>query len=260
MESNSSGDSPGRVDRAYTRVDHGPVRVGNQWLERVWSGFMGYTTSLIYRPSEFEWAARKNPEFSVEIDGETLSIDDFGEVEWSEECSDLGASLVGVYRHPALELRIEQLAFHEAPALLRTTTLFNSGRRKVKLGPVITENFVLDKPENCSCFMDLEVPSDPAAISKFNEIGAVVAMDYGLLFLAERKAQIILGSQGSAACSVRSLRRQMFVPSQTVSLDRSIIIAFEGDTQLALGRHVPDIKRRMRSHEGAVAKRERETE
>ena len=107
MESNSSVDSPGRVDRAYTRVDHGLVRVGNQWLERVWSGFMGYTTSLIHRPSEFEWAARKNPEFSVEIDGATLNIDDFGEVEWSEECNDLGASLVGVYRHPALELRIE---------------------------------------------------------------------------------------------------------------------------------------------------------
>lgn len=247
-------------ERAYTHIDHGLVRVGNQWLERVWSGFTGRTTSLLHKPGEYEWAAAKNPEFSVDVDGNTLSIEDFGEVEWSEVCDDLGASLVGAYRRPEIEVRIEQLAFHDAPGLLRTATFFNCGRREVKVGPAITESFELDQPENCEYQMNLRVSREPDSGTRFSEIGAVITEERGLILLAESKAQIVLGSQDLAACSVRIGSKEILAPSQLATQARSLLIAFEGDSQAALDRHLPEILRRMRLHDRMMAKREREDE
>lgn len=244
--------------RAYTHVDHGLVRVGNQWLERVWSRFTGRTTSLLHKPGEYEWAAAKNPEFSVDVDGRTLGIEEFGEVEWSEACDDLGASLAGVYKCPKIEVRVEQLAFHDAPGLLRTASIFNCGRRKVKVGPVITESFELDQPENCEYLTDLSRSPEPDAGTEFSEIGAVIAEERGLILLAESKAKIVLGSQDLAACSIRIGSRETLLPSQFAAQDRSLLIAFEGDPQAALAQHLPEILRRMRLRDRMMAKRERE--
>ena len=242
-------------ERAYTRVDHGLVRVGNQWLERVWSSFTGRTTSLLHKPSVYEWAAARNTEFSVDVDGKTLGTEDFGEVEWSEACNELGASLVGVYRRREIEVRMEQLVFHEAPGLLRTATIVNCGRRAVNIGSIITESFELDRPEDTEFRMNLRVSGEPVKGTRFSEIGTVTAGDQGLLLIAESNAQIVLGSQELAACSVRIGGDKILEHSQFAMHDRSLLVPFEGDSQTALDRHLPEILRRMRLHDRMIAKR-----
>lgn len=247
-------------DRAYSRVDHGLVRIGNRWLERVWSGFTGCTTSLLQKHGKFEWAAAKNPEFSIDADGKTLNMDDFGEVEWSEELSELGASIVGVFKHSSLELRIEHMAFHDAPGLLRTSRIFNCGQRKVMVGPVITESFDLDEPEHCQFLMNLEVSGEQIAKCVFDQIGAVIAGEHGLILLSEGRAEIVLGSEDIAACSIRNGTRQILMPSLFAVQARSLLIAFDGDMQPALDLRLPEIQQRMRLHDRMLAKREREDE
>ncbi len=252
----SVSDERNRKDeRGYTYVDHGLARVGNRWLERVWSGFMGHTTSLMQKSGDVEWAAPKSPEFSLDVDGSRLGVDHFGEIEWSEECNELGATLVATHRCPGLELRVEQLAFHDAPGLLRTTTIFNRGRRKVKVGPFITESFELDEPECCQYFMCLKASGEQGTSAGFDQIGAVVAGERGLILLGERNAEIVLGSEDFGACSVRIDDRQILTPSQFATQDRSLLIAFEGDSQAALDRHLPEILLRMRLHDRMMAKR-----
>lgn len=260
MEGDFSGGDLAEDDRAYTRVDHGLVRVGNRWIERVWSGFTGYTTSLLDKHGEFEWAAAKNEEYSVDADGVTLGVSDFAEVEWSEKYNELGASILGVFSHEGLELRLEQLAFHEAPALLRTMTLFNSGRRKVEIGSVTTEDFVLDKPESCTYLVDLKPSGDSATSTTFNQISSVTVRERGLLILAESDVRIELGARELGVCSVLSRHARQLSPSQSVTYERSLLIAFEGDVQAALERYLPDIEGRLRLHECLIARREREEE
>lgn len=260
MDVDSADVHSGDGARAYTRVDPGLVRVGNRWIERVWSGFTGCTTSQLQNPGEFEWAAAKNPEYIIESDGKTLGLADFGEVEWSEELDELGASIAGVFRSESLEIHIEHLAFHDAPGLLRTSRILNCGQREMKVGPILTESFDLDCPEHCEYVTGLEVSGDSSAKRPFDKIGAVVADDRGLILLTEGNAEIVLGSEEIAACSIRDGTKQFLSPLLFAAQARSLLIPFDGEVQAALDRQLPEIERLMRLHERTIAKREREEE
>ncbi len=260
MDADFASVPSGGGERAYTRVDHGLVRVGNRWIERVWSGFSGCTTSLVQKQGEFEWAAAKNPEFSIDVDGKTFGAEEFGEVEWSEACDNLGASLVGIYRRSEVEVRLEHVALHDAPALLRTTTIYNRGQNEVRIGPVITESFELDWPESCKYLMNLKTPGEPNAETRFTEVGAVIRGDRGFLLAALSNAEIVLNSKDLAACSIRILSSEKLRSSQFVVPNVSILIAFEGDSNSSLIRDFPEIQRLLRLHERTKAKREREEE
>ena len=58
--------------KAYTYVDAGTAVLGNDWVERQWSAFLGRTISLVQKPGG-EWVAHANPEFEVVADGRQRS-------------------------------------------------------------------------------------------------------------------------------------------------------------------------------------------
>jgi len=247
-------------ERGYTYVDHGLARVGNRWLERVWSGFMGYTTSLIQKNGDVEWAAPKSPEFSLDAAGSTLGVEDFGELEWSEECNELGATLVATHRRPGLELRVEQLAFHEAPALLRSVTVFNSGSQTIEIGPVIAECIALDNPEVRFRTGDFKQPQEAAVSVGEPALGALVHSGRGLLMLCESEGRIDLGSREPGVCVVRYQGTKAIASSQRWTFGRTLIIPFEGDVLAARDTLIPDIQGRLRLHERLTSKRAMEDE
>ena len=249
-------DEPARDgERGYTYVDHGQARVGNRWLERVWSGFMGHTTSLVQKAGDVEWAAPKSPEFSVEVSGSTLGVEDFGEVDWSEECNELGATLVVTHRRPGLELRVEQLAFHEAPALLRSVTLFNSGGQAIEIGLVIIESIALDNAEVRFCTGDFKQPQEVADLVGKPALGALVHRGRGLLMLCENEGRIDLGSRTPGICSVAIQGAKRLAPSQRAFIGRTFLIAFDGDALAARDTIVADVQGRLRLHEHLRSKR-----
>ncbi len=242
-------------ERGYTYVDHGLARVGNRWLERVWSGFMGHTTSLMQKSGDVEWAAPKSPEFSLDVDGSSLGLDDFGEIEWSEECSELGATLVATHRRPGLELRVEQLAFHDAPALLRSISVFNSGGQAIDIGPVIAECVALDDPEVRFCASDFKQPQATAEFVGKPALGALVRGDHGLLMLCENEGRLELGSRTPGICSVAFQGGKRLAPFQRAFIGRTFLIAFEGDAVTARDTLVTDVQGRLRLHERLASKR-----
>ncbi len=242
-------------ERGYTYVDHGQARVGNRWLERVWSGFMGHTTSLKQKKGDVEWAAPVSPEFSLEVAGSTLGVDDFGEVEWSEECNELGATLVATHRRPGLELRVEQLAFHDAPALLRSVTLLNCGGQAIEIGLVIIESIALDNPEVRFRSGDFKQPEEAAEFAGTPALGAWVHGDRGLLMLCEGEGGIDLGSHTPGICSVVYQGVKRLGASERAFVGRTFLIAFEGDPSAARDTLVPDVQGQLRLHERRISKR-----
>ncbi len=242
-------------ERGYTYVDHGRARVGNRWLERVWSGFMGHTTSLVQKDGDVEWAAPKSPEFFVDVSGSILGVEDFGEVEWSEECNELGATLVATHRCPGLELRVEQLAFHDAPALLRSVSVLNIGGQVLEIGRVIIESIALDNPEVHFRTGDFKQPQAAAEFVGTTALGAWVHGDRGLLMLCEGEGGIDLGSHTPGICSVvyQGLRR--LGASERAFVGRTFLIAFEGDPSAARDTLVPDVQGQLRLHELRISKR-----
>ena len=242
-------------ERGYTYVDHGQARVGNRWLERVWSGFMGHTTSLKQKKGDVEWAAPVSPEFSLEVAGSTLGVDDFGEVEWSEECSELGATLVATHRRPGLELRVEQLAFHDAPALLRSVSVLNIGGQVLEIGRVIIESIALDNPEVHFRTGDFKQPQAAAEFVGTTALGAWVHGDRGLLMLCEGEGGIDLGSHTPGICSVVYQGLKRLGASERAFVGRTFLIAFEGDPSAARDTLVPDVQGQLRLHERRISKR-----
>ena len=242
-------------ERGYTYVDHGQARVGNRWLERVWSGFMGHTTSLMQKEGEVEWVAPTSPEFFLDVDGSTLGVDDFGEVEWSEECDELGATLVATHGCPGLELRIEQLAFHDAPALLRSVTLLNCGGQAIEIGLVIIESIALDNPEVRFRSGDFKQPEEAVEFAGTPALGALVQSGLGLLMLCEDEGRIDLGSRTPGICSVAFRGAKRLAPSQRAFIGRTFLIAFDGDALAARNTIVADVQGRLRLHERLTSKR-----
>jgi len=126
-------------DRAYTRIDFNRASVGNRWLERTWSSFFGTTNSLLHKPGNTEWVIAQNPEFSLSVDGAVVEPMALGEVDISEQCDELGASLVIRKSNVDLSITIVATALHDLPALVRKFTVTNTGESDIQLNSVSSE-------------------------------------------------------------------------------------------------------------------------
>ena len=258
MSNLNSKNGPPKSDRGYTRVDYGQACVGNRWLERSWSAFLGHTTSLLQRPGDTEWVAARNDEYSISVEGESLGITDFGEVEWSESLNKLGAVLVATHHHESLALRIEQTALHEAPALLRAVSLMNHGTRAVEVDAVIHDRFTLEKGDVRFLTGDLTRLKESDEVETGRSVGAMLRGERGLLILEEGDGAIELSAAESGVCSLCIGRKCTLAPSQRWDCGRSTLVAFEGDPHDALKSLLPDIQRRIRAQASLETERARE--
>ncbi|MBI1318913.1 MAG: hypothetical protein GC168_08180 [Candidatus Hydrogenedens sp.] len=126
-------------ERAYTHVDHTSVLLGNRWLEREWSAFMGHTVRLIHKPGNVEWLTENSPELRLACGGDVLGLMDLGAVEWSEEQSPQGASVVSRQTSDSFVVAVKTMALHDEPALFRRVTIMNRTRAEITLDAAAVE-------------------------------------------------------------------------------------------------------------------------
>lgn len=144
--------------RAYTHIDRGSVRIGNDSLERTWSTFLGNTTYLIDKAGRTNWVAEAlstgrgdGPEgfvlgageVQLAVDQRMLTSMDFGEIEWSEESSPVGASLVARYAGTDVDVEVRTFTLHTHPGMVRTLTVTNRSANIVRAGPALLESVPL---------------------------------------------------------------------------------------------------------------------
>jgi hypothetical protein len=164
--------------RAYTSVDPGAARVGNAWLERSWSAFIGQTIELTQSAGPTQWLAAQSAEVCFTLaDGRVFDVMALGEVEWSEERSPHAAGLLLRKGSPAgLGAYIRTLALHDSAGLVREVQLFNTSPDPVIVASVHYEMLPLHGERQA-----------------LPEGMAVLTADRGLLVGVEGDAQLVPG-------------------------------------------------------------------
>lgn len=146
--------------RAYTYIDRGSARVGNSFLERSWSTFLGVTLSIRDRGTGWEWLSRKTTSDSaphtqgLPLTGDEFLLSstnamfrpfDFGYVEWSEENNLSGAVLSACWTGSQVDVVMRAFAFHEHPGVVRTLSIKNKSSETLGLEQSLFESFSIRK-------------------------------------------------------------------------------------------------------------------
>lgn len=189
--------------RAYTYIDRGHAIVGNRWMERRWSAFLGNTTALTQKDGEFEWLDGHCAEFRVVLEDEELEVIDFGETSWSEENSPRGATLVSVQRRWGLELELRTTALHDHPAQIRFFTVRNAGMEPVRVTLVCPERLPLRR-DGVEVFTDDFSQGAPGAEwdAPDRQAAALVHEDRGLFFGRQGGGHMRLFAAGERECVI----------------------------------------------------------
>lgn len=205
--------------RAYTLVDPGTARVGNAWVERSWSAFIGQTIELVQTAGPTQWLTAQSPEIQFTLDdGRTFDVMALGEVEWSEERSPHAASLVLRKGSPeGVGAYIRTLALHKTAALVREVRLFNTGPADVTIASVQYD------------FLPLQGERHP------HEAGlAVVQGERGLLIGVEGAAEVSPGVAGNGPLTVSCVEAHTLRRGSSWELPPVYLLPFSG----GLGEHV----------------------
>jgi hypothetical protein len=215
-------------------VDPGTARVGNRWIERSWSAFMGQTIELTPAGGEKQWLAESAPEFEIETDVSMFGVMALGDVEWSEECNPFAAGLtMRKSGAEGLGIAVRTLAFHDCPAMLRLARVFNTGSAPVTLRRVRLDLLPLDP-------RDAEVLSGGLAAEGH---AAVVSGRHGLLLGAEGTAEVHAFEEGSGLCAVDVAETATLRQGGYVDLPAAHLLAFTG----GMGPHVEKLHERFQA-------------
>lgn len=115
------------MERAYARIEKGVVRLGNAWLERRWSSFLGTTTELRRNPGGEECLSQRSPEFHIDYGSRPLAAMDLGDLSWSDGTDAHGAWITLDLQGPGVAVSLETLFFHRVPGQVRTLSITNTG-------------------------------------------------------------------------------------------------------------------------------------
>lgn len=132
------------MDRAYAHIEKGVIRLGNAWLERRWSSFLGTTTELRLRPGDRDCLVQKSPEFHLDYGDRPLAAMDLGDLNWSESVDTHGAAVALDMQGPGVAVRLETYLFHKCPGMVRTLSVTNTGGEPVTLTRAAAEVVPLD--------------------------------------------------------------------------------------------------------------------
>lgn len=240
----------GSEERAYTRIAFNRAVLGNQWLERTWSGFFGTTNSLLLKPGNSEWVIVQNPEFSLRVNGETIEPMTLGEIDVSEECNELGASLIIRKARPGLDVRITCTALHDVPALIRVVSVTNTSAETIQLdsltseileweeksGELVAHRFFkeVEGPYQCS-------PEDPCI--------AMLHKNRGMLLGRLGEGELHLNTPKPYQCSVLCACAQTLEPLAKWTAPTTYTVPCEGDPLAAYLKYEPEIVAQLQLQE-----------
>lgn len=216
-------------ERAYTYIDRGRAVVGNRWMERTWSAFLGNTNSLVQKAGEFEWLSGRGAEFRVAVEGAgPLEVLDFGDTAWSEENGERGATLVSVQRRPGLEVVVRTMALHEHPAFVRTVSLLNTGEDAVTVQEALVERLPVRREGVQVYTDDFSCGADWADWKGEHPAAAVAREDRGLFFGQRGGGHFRLFAEGDGECAVRVAGPRRLEPGEGWETAPTFLIPYTG--------------------------------
>jgi hypothetical protein len=209
---------------ATTHIDRLNARVGNRWWERVWDVMLGATTDLVQKSDEFAWADKRSAEFAVTINGESLGIMDFPDLQCSEEHSPAGAMLAVRRSRPGLQLITRSTAFERLPVLLRSVFLANTGTEPIQIEQITTDILPLAHTPSEVTPHEMAHPHVDGSWNPTQRAVFIVRRNRSLLLGREEGARIGIQEGDSPECRVFVDGPLRLEPGATQRLPDSFLI------------------------------------
>ena len=217
-------------DRAYTRIDFNRAMVGNQWLERSYSGFFGTTNSVNTKGRDIEWIVAQNPEFALSVNGESFGPMDLGEVDVSDECSELGATLLITKSNADIEVSMAITALHEVPAIMRSLSVTNRSSEDIHLDSVAMDILAWE-PEDLTFWSNQFRQEQPDACKCESADACIAAISgkYGMLYGVLGEGDLYLHTPEKNQCQWVNACAKDLAPRETWTSPESYLIPCEND-------------------------------
>ena len=251
-------DGKSSPQRAHTHVDYATAKVGNRWLERSWSRFMGTTNSLLEKEQDREWVAVNNPEFRIELSDCVLGPMELGDTDFSDTVNELGAVLTLVKSNDALTFTVQTIAFHDMPVMIRQVSLANRSDEAKLIRSISLDAFKLESDE--SCFLTQFFSKEHSAVLSDTD-ETTVALEWDRSgFLVGRTGEAIfdLGHSAPGVCEIRSAVEKELSPGETLTCERTLLMPY-GESPLDFAnKQIPQVMNRLKAFETSELKKEQQ--
>lgn len=189
------------MERAYARIEKGVICLGNAWLERRWSSFLGTTTELRLQPAGDDCLDRKSPEFHIDYGERPLAAMDLGDLSWDEAVDDHGAAITMELHGPGIALRLETCILHHCPGAIRSLSITNTGGEAVSVTRAAAEVLPLKPDRYASRSIQGEAEFSLMACGEPIHYVSLRGASDALLLGACRKARFALFHPNPAYCA-----------------------------------------------------------
>jgi len=229
-----------KPDRAYVRINAGAALLGNAWLERSWSTFVGNTFELRQKAGNFAWVVGNCPEFRIATQNRVFGIMDLGDLDWSEVYTPFGAGLMARKSGPGLLFVIGSFALHENPGMLRSTRIMNISSDPITLDHVAVDVLAIPHSGTRVRTHQFAREQDALAWQTDEPAAALLLRDRGLILgiLGGGLFQLFQPEPGSCALVVPNGRT--LEPGQVWPLPDAFLLPFTGDPDRAVSSLLGD--------------------
>ena len=216
------------MTRAFTYIDRSIAIVGNRWIERHWSPFVGATVALVDRADGFDWINNTCGELGLDLDGRFLHPVDLGEAVWTEENSPLGATLTCMRERPDLDVCVMTLAYHDMPAMLRTIRLLNKSGAPMHLRRIVMDSVAVARKTFRALIHGFR-EAHPAIVHDTDERAVALQLKHrGLIIGHEAPARYELCAPDPANCAVCGNATIVLEPGKWMELPACFLIPYRG--------------------------------
>ena len=221
--------------RAQTYVATGITRLGNRWMTRRWTTFMGNTIGLCPEAGDFDWFTAKSEELLLTGDGAVRGLLELGGVEWSEECDQYAAVLVGRYNGSGLDVTVRNGAFHENPAFFRQITVHNSSDAAVTIDRAVLEVLPIHHPRMLVMTDGFSVGHESVNWKTTEEAAVILAPRYSMLVGIDGGGRFELFAPDPETCALVCGDAVTLAPGEKQVYPETVLLPFTGEVQAAVG-------------------------
>jgi hypothetical protein len=204
-------------------------------MTRRWTTFMGNTIALCPEEGEFDWFTAKSEELLLTVDGVARGLLELGGVEWSEECDQYAAVLVGRYSGSGLDVTVRNGAFHENAAFFRQVLVHNSSAAVVTIDRAVLEVLPIHHPRMLVMTDEFSVEHEAVNWKTSESAAVILAPRYSLLVGIEGGGRFELFDPDPETCALVCDDAVTLAPGEKHVYPETVILPFTGDVQEADG-------------------------
>ncbi len=228
------------MGRAYTYIDRANALVGNRWLERRWSSFLGVTVALVDKMDGYDWITGECAEFSLHLGDETLGPLDLGETLWTEDNGPLGATLTCTRDRPDLEVRVSTLAYHDIAAMLRRIRVLNKSKNPLQVRHATLDSIAVGR-KTFRALVNGFHETHAAIRHTTDERGVALQLKHrGMIMGHEAPATYALCDPAPPACAIQRFESHVIGAGRWMEWEASYLIPYRGPVADASRRQFAD--------------------